>query len=477
MKLSKEILCDTAILLLTAILFLAGLYLVDRLVTPEERAEALYDEPKNSIDVLMLGGSQTMCTLSCTGIYEGTGLTAYNFSTWSQPVWVSYYYLKETLKYQQPKVVVLDVFGAFYDRTYMTGVDVDLVSDDFAPLLKPSLNLLQMNLTRRRVQVTKKRWYEYLNIAKYHSRITELTADSFLKLVRDDSTPSKGYEPFYTMEDFSSYEYPATNETIEMYPYAEEYLRKTIELCLKKGIRPVLIKIPHIASEQDIAVLNGIHALADSYGVDFLDYCTTNRLNIDLATDYADHGHLNNYGAKKTTADLVSYLDRLDLEPVHTDAITNRWELACAAENREQAEMEIRISKSFDALVSLAAKQGSSAVILAKQDSGVLTPSDYAEIEALFADTVFALPQKEISKNNLFVYADGQLLVDDAAERWCAAHAVSVTTGAKASIVYDGQEYSYARDGLNAVVLDTDTKNLYHRVSFAKEHRYTPFTE
>lgn len=473
----KTLLRYMAILLLTAILFCAGLYLADCLVTPEGVAESFYDEPKNSIDVLMVGGSQTMCSLWPVGIYDATGLTSYNFSSWSQPVWVSYYYIKEALRYQKPQVILLDVFGALYDRTYMTGVDVDLVSDDFAQLLRPSLNLLALNLTRRRVQVTPKHWYEYLNIAKYHSRISELTVDSFAKLVRDDSTAAKGYGPFYTLEDHSGYTPPVTQATAELYPYAQEYLIKTIQLCQQKGIRLVLTKLPHIADENDIALLNTIHALAAEYGVDFLDYCSTDALGLDMAADFSDHGHLNNYGAKKATRAVADYLNGLGLTVHHSEAVTERWRQASLQENDDSQKMEVRLAASLADLMARAERHGSSAVILVKQDNGHLQQADFAAMAALFDDAPALLGAAQLQQNDLFVYADGSLLLGEAAADWCRQNGVQVSAGTQAQVLYGGEDYSYAREGLNVAVLDVRAGEIYHYITFAKEHEYARYTK
>ena len=75
------------------------------------QARAFYAQPKNSIDVLALGTSHVHCGINTGVLWEDYGIAAYDFSAAEQPVWVTYYYLKEAYKYQSPKVVVLDLFG------------------------------------------------------------------------------------------------------------------------------------------------------------------------------------------------------------------------------------------------------------------------------------------------------------------------------------------------------------------------------
>lgn len=465
------------IAVLTAVMFLFGLYWATRLVTPAGNIESFYDEPKDSIDVLVVGGSHIMCSISSVGVYDETGLTTYNLSTWSQPVWVSYYYIKEALEYQSPQVVILDVFGSFYDRSYLTGVDVDLVSDDFAQLMKPSLNLLGLNYARWSTQVTRKPWSEYLNIAKYHSRITELTAEDFGKIFQDDSTTAKGYGPFYTMEDFSDYTYPETDRVEQLYPQSEEYLIQLITMLQKRGIRPVLVKVPHIADETDIALVNRIQEIADEYQVDFLDFCSSNVLGLDFATDFADHGHVNNYGAKKVTAAVSEYLSGLELTAVHSDATARRWQEASAVENDEEQKMEIRISRSLQDFAQRVAAHESSSLIVSVMDAGGLTEEDYARLESLLADSSLAELAPLVRDERAFVCADGRLLTGQAAVDWCAERGITLAADGTGQISSADGSLSYAREGLNAAVYDEKAQQCYFYCSFAKEHDYEPYTQ
>ena len=69
-----------------------------------------YRMEKNSIDVLFLGSSYCMSTFSPQEIYNQYGLRSYNLGTQQQSLLVSYYWLKEALRYQHPS----RCFGGFY---------------------------------------------------------------------------------------------------------------------------------------------------------------------------------------------------------------------------------------------------------------------------------------------------------------------------------------------------------------------------
>ena len=68
-----------------------------------------YVEKRNDIDMVVLGSSNSFCTVNPLILYEEYGIAAYDFGSSSQPMHISVLYLKEALKTQKPKVVALEV--------------------------------------------------------------------------------------------------------------------------------------------------------------------------------------------------------------------------------------------------------------------------------------------------------------------------------------------------------------------------------
>ena len=58
-----------------------------------------------------MGSSHVHCGINTGELYENYGIEAYDFSAAEQTLWETYHYLIEAYKYQEPKVVVLDVFS------------------------------------------------------------------------------------------------------------------------------------------------------------------------------------------------------------------------------------------------------------------------------------------------------------------------------------------------------------------------------
>ena len=472
MKLLKKYL---AILLLTAVFAVAGLHLASRVLTPKGEIEKFYDEPRNSIDVLVVGSSHSMSGISPVHLYEQTGLTAYNLSTWSQPVWVSYHYILEALKYQQPQVVVVDVFGAFYDKSYLSGVDVDLVSDDFAASIRPSWNLLRLNLARRSAQVTRKTWDEYLNITKYHSRMDRLEWEDVAVLFRDDSSTGKGYGPMYVTESFADYVPAVTDARAELYAPAAVYLQKIIDLSREKGFALVLTKVPYITEERDIALLNTVQDICDAQGIPFVDLCRENGAGLDYTADMADHGHVNYRGAQKVTAALGGYLAEMELVPQHAQNVEEAWQQALATELDSLTVMDIRVTAPAGEKLAKAAAHGSTAMVVLRQ--GELTAEQQQTLQTLLEGTVLE-PCAQLAPGSCAVYDGTQLLLGDPAQQWLAQHAMQVQadeTGAPV-LQYRGQSYSHRLTGVNLLLTDTRTGDIYQSVSYGAETDFTAYT-
>ena len=91
------------------ILLLGGLtvLLKDRRVTFDydttRKVKGFYAEEENSLDFVFVGSSQMFTTVVPAVLWQEYGITSYDFGANEQPMYLSYYYIKEALKYQDPK--------------------------------------------------------------------------------------------------------------------------------------------------------------------------------------------------------------------------------------------------------------------------------------------------------------------------------------------------------------------------------------
>ncbi len=106
---------------LTALLFcglFAGLFItVNHIFVPKsdegdwalaQTYGGFYAMPSNSVDVVFLGSSYGAAAFSPKILEEDYGIRSYNLCCEQQSIFTSYYWLQEALRFQSPKVLILD---------------------------------------------------------------------------------------------------------------------------------------------------------------------------------------------------------------------------------------------------------------------------------------------------------------------------------------------------------------------------------
>ena len=73
-------------------------------------------EQKDSIDMLVIGDSESMTSISPMELWKSTGITSYICGQSGQRISESYYMLKHALDYQSPQVVLLETNMLFAIR-------------------------------------------------------------------------------------------------------------------------------------------------------------------------------------------------------------------------------------------------------------------------------------------------------------------------------------------------------------------------
>lgn len=265
--------------------------------------EGIYWQPGDSIDVVMMGSSHVHCNINTGLLWEKYGIAAYDYSGAEQPLWMTYYYLKEMYKYQKPSVVVLDVFAParFREDYQYTWVSENIYG------MKFSLNKLKM----MSVSVEPSRFFEYFpSFAVYHSRYDNLNTEDFNNFFwdEDEKEAFKGYVPQWNIDPQQRPEV-LEEESGTLTAKSEKYLRKIIEYTREKNIRLALIAAPYVVTEEDKKVFNRIAGIAASENITFIDYNEYyDEMALDFEKDFRDNSHLNYWGSCKFTAFLGEFL-------------------------------------------------------------------------------------------------------------------------------------------------------------------------
>lgn len=78
----------------------------------------MYDLDDDTVDVLILGSSHAFESFNTGTLWDDHGMASYICGGSVQPMWNTYYYLKEVLKTQSPKLIVLEGFCTIVDSEY-----------------------------------------------------------------------------------------------------------------------------------------------------------------------------------------------------------------------------------------------------------------------------------------------------------------------------------------------------------------------
>ena len=296
------------------ICILAVVYTVDIILTPKYFYDDewpttatyldFYDLERDSVDVLFMGSSHAGSFFNPQILYDTYNIVSYNLSSEQQSMLVTYYWLKEALRYQSPKVVVIDTHMMHryddmvgdglnsressvrktIDFMHWSKVKMDAIRD--ITTLDPSQSEAGFYLPNIRYH---SRWNEITeNDIKYHSMAAHGWIKGFLAILKTDRNVD--YQPF------------SDGDSQEIEPFMDSmavYLDRIRELCDSKGIKLILVNVP---CGESIERYNATKQYADEHGLDYYDFNEA-ALYDGIGYSASSHGlgHANIWGAGKLT--------------------------------------------------------------------------------------------------------------------------------------------------------------------------------
>lgn len=233
---------------------------------------------KEPIDVLVVGDSEALVLLSPQKMLDDEGISSFIAGQSGMRVSEAYYAIKDIVKTQDPKVVLLET---------------DMLTMDSSELAEARMTF------QAEVQ-------EKLPVTKYHGMWKEE-----LGIKR---TPQEyhyhGFEPRDLIEPYDGGPYMfETEDRYKLYKSTNFYLNKIYELCEQEGITIVLVSSTS-PMNFNYTKHNAMVDLAESRDTEYLDLnMISEEIGIDWATDELDGGdHVNLTGTIKQTDYIEKYL-------------------------------------------------------------------------------------------------------------------------------------------------------------------------
>lgn len=288
-------------------LFLFLFYIVDATLAFKDNdgilpMADLYLYPKNSIDVLFLGSSHIGVNLDTEQLCNDYGIAAYKLWGPTQPLWNSYHNLVEALKYQRPKVVVLETLALTHAIEYQSYAETVLNISGMRLSINKIKDILVSVPEQYRID-------EITGFATYHDRYTQLKPEDFEHYFWNYNFNSeKNVKNWHVIYPAPS---PSTTSLREPLGEKEEtYFWKIVKLCRREKLPLLLISAPYSIPDEEQARLNTLRDIIQTEQIPYLDYQTNYaNIGIDYATDYGDDaGHFNSSGIAKFSSAIGEYL-------------------------------------------------------------------------------------------------------------------------------------------------------------------------
>lgn len=465
-----------AVVLSTINRILIPKYFIDDQWSTTSTYLGFYEMPKDSVDVLFLGSSHGATAFIPQELYNNYGITSYNLCCEQQNLVVSYYWLKEALRYQKPKAVVLETFYLFNDRF-----------DDSEAYIRKAIDYMKWGSVKREavdaicsIDTNQSKSSYYFINQRFHTRWSELSENDFTYSQMSRHYEMKGFCTSFNQineNDYMPFITDGNTQTDDTVELMQSYLEKISELCTQNNMELILVKNP--ATMQTVEKYNATKQLADILNAAYYDFNTMtlyNSLEFSFGEDMIDTGHASLKGAVKITnylgeilqtdygiaaqvseawentryaysclhcnanlkhvSDLNTYLDCLNLMKEHYSVFIAVKDEAADGLNDDIVQKFNNLGLSFD----LSGKHGASYI-------AVLSPENIYEN---IGDT--PLEAKGTIRSGIVKY-----------QITSAGSACGTTS---CSIQLDGDEYARGHNGINIVVYDNLTKSVIDEVAF-----------
>lgn len=419
-----------------------------------------YELENNTIDVLVLGSSHAYCSYNTGTLWDEQGISSFVLGGSEQPLWNTYYYLKEALKTQHPALIILEGLTLSYTGEYKD--DSRIIKNTYG--LRWSLD----KVNAIRASAPKDRLTEFLlDFSQYHTRYSALGPDDFKKnlgLRKYDDW--KGFTDLTAISPYEKIDVSGITEESPLSEKTERYYRATIELAQEAGI-PLLVAIsPYAVLNESMQMLyNTGETIAAEYGVPFLHADAIYKgAGIDFTVDTADGSHLNIGGSQKFTSYIGRYVkEHYDIPDHRGDPAYDSWQRNADYIRQENKDFSLSGSLDLDEVTRLI--QDPNYWVFMSVD-GTCTTAD-ARLQGLFS----ALGIDSGGDTGIWYRdADGiawssgegaaEKYISTPAHDFCLRREIDDTGAVHNAIIMDRVPYSKTANGVNLVVYDVLTEQI-----------------
>lgn len=280
----------------------------------------LESEPEDTIDVFVVGDSESYTTISPMEIWSKEGIPFYVGGQSGQKIQESYYMLKKALKTQKPKVVAIETNIMFRPQSVMKGTE----------------------------EIAAQTIFYYLPVFRLHNCWKEWVMRNY----KDEKVFYKGFVIRDIVDAYTGGSYMKKTEKTEKMSRSVKFTMDQIVRLCKKNDLPIFLYSAPSPKNYSFRKHNTIMKYAEKNGLKYLDLnMKTKELGIDWDRDSLDKGdHLNILGAVKVSDYLGRYLKKeYHLKDRRGERVYQSWDELLKSYQAAAREAETKIKEQLKA--------------------------------------------------------------------------------------------------------------------------------
>lgn len=432
-----------------------------------------YELENNTVDVLILGSSHAFEHFNTGTLWDEYGMASYVLAGSAQPIWNTYYYLKEALKTQTPELIVLEGYRIPWNEEYSD--DSRVIKNNYG------LKWSQDKIDSIKISTPKERWSEFiLEYEQYHTRYSELTDGDFVKnqnnRLYDDW---KGFGCNMATTPSVGIDVKEVTGRVAIFEKSEKYYRETIELAQENDIPIIVVISPYAGLDKMTQqVFNSVGDVAEEYDIPFVN-CNLylDEMNINYATDAADDSHLNYRGSQKFSKYIGQYIkDNYDIEDRRCDASYDTWNRN--ADYIRQMIKDQNLVEAYDLDVITEILQDPVYWVMISVDGNTNSSDEklrpFLESQGIYNKEAWGIWLKQ---DNSLVWETGM----ESAERYMTISAhdfhlkrfINSFEQYQNMIIMDNVQYQKVSSGVNVLVYDTKTEKIADVFGIDMDNNYS----
>lgn len=359
---------------------------------------AFYELNQDTVDVLFLGSSHCYCTIRNAQLWDDYGMSAFSLAISGQDLASSYYWLKEALKTQSPKVVCLEMYGVAFHGYNVKG-------NLYRNVLPYRISADYMHMIRD-ITGGEEDKELFIKWPILHTRYTELQKEDF-----PGKTPLYiGYRAEFHTEAVGNGLYAYTGGEVMAIDEAEAaWLQKIIELTKENNIELCFFVSPYAAADVEQMKYNRVRQIADAEGLPFVNMIEEyEQVGLNPDKDFIDWAHTNVWGAQKATAYLGEFLaEHYDLPDHRGDSDYAIWDRDSVIRANELQDYQLQQYEDLQTVLAFAAGCTDYTILIA-------TSGEYLREDVYLEDKLESLGICDAfyESGGTWIIAGGELLLE-----------------------------------------------------------------